>query len=311
MGSSYLAVGYECNHSCIACPLTTYDRLHKAFAFEDIKQRVQGIKKNNINHLVLSGGEPMLHPEFLKILKYLVEEKFEITVLSNATQCKNSDFVKNIKSITDKSRFNIVTAIHSSNTDIHDKMTGKKGSLLQTLEGIDNLVDAGISVIIKHIFNRVTLPYLMETFKYLENHYPPQVGFQFCTMDYSGRAEKNKQKLFVSLEELQNPVEELLDYLETRMSHKREITFIETPLCMVDPYYWKYFKPLDRCLDTYIAPNTDQKRMIHNVISECGPFFKPCDCCDVKKWCSGIWRSAYNNASMLRPIHAVMQEEHN
>ena len=311
MGTSYLAVGYECNHNCIACPLTTYDRLHKKLTFEDIKKRVYSIKKDSsINHIVLSGGEPMLHPEFFKILEFLITEQFDITVLSNATQCKDEAFVTKLKQITKGSKFNIVVAIHSSKTEIHDKMTGTRGSLLETLEGLDNLAEAGITLVIKHIFNKITLPYIMETFRYLEQHYPPQVSFQFCSMDYSGRAEKNKEKLFVTLEDLKEPVEKVLDYLDARMSHKRNVTFIETPLCMLDPYYWKYFKTPDIYLDTYIAPNTDDKEIIHQVRSECGTFFKPCSDCDVKKWCSGIWKSAYegdSNNTMLKPIHALIQ----
>ena len=100
---------------------------------------------------------------------------------------------------------------------------------------------------------------MVETFQYLEEHYPPQVGFQFCTMDYSGRAGKNIKELFVTMEDIREPVEKMLDYLEMRMVKKRNISFIETPFCLTDPYYWKYFNNASNGLDTYIAPNTDER----------------------------------------------------
>lgn len=306
MSSSYLALGYECNHNCICCPLTTYDRLHKQLGLEEIKRRIGLIKQESKEkYIVLSGGETMLHPEFLRILEYVLNEGFYVTVLSNSSKCQNPKFVESLKNIMLENKLNIVTAIHSSNPSVHDKITGKKGSLLETLEGIDNLVMAKIPVTIKHIFNRVSLPSLIETFQYLERHYPPQIGFQFCTMDYSGRACKNIKELFVPIQELKEPVEKLLDFLEMRMSKKRRISFIESPLCMTDPYYWKYFSFLSKGLDTYIAPNTDEKEVSYNIVSECGTFYEPCLECAVRKWCAGTWKSAYayQQKNFLSPIH--------
>ena len=76
------------------------------------------------------------------------------------------------------------------------------------------MVEEEIPVTIKHIFNRLSHPTLVEIFSILEEHYPPQVGFQFCTMDYSGRAGKNIKELFVTMEDIREPVEKMLDYLE-------------------------------------------------------------------------------------------------
>lgn len=305
MNSSYLAVGYECNHNCLCCPLTTYDRLHKKFTYEEIKERVNMIQKNGgQNHIVLSGGEPMLHPDFLKILEYVRDAGFYVTVLSNSSKCRDDTFVKYIREKMPEKKFDIVTAIHSSVPSVHDKITGIQGSLLETLEGLDHLVEEGIPVTIKHIFNRISIPTLYDTFCYLEEHYPPDVSFQFCTMDYSGRAEKNIEKLFISMEEIQQPFERVLDYMETRMVRKRNITIIESPLCLTDPYYWKYYSVASGHLNTYIAPNTDEKQAEYNVQSECGAFFEPCRNCIVQKWCAGTWRSAYKyrQNGLLRPV---------
>ncbi len=305
MASSYLAVGYECNHNCICCPLTTYDRLHKRLDIEEIKERLNLIrKKEGENHIVLSGGEPMMHPDFIKILEYVRDIGFYVTVLSNSSQCRNKEFAQYIKEIMPEKRISIVTAVHSSVPAIHDRITGMPGSLLETLEGLDHLVEIGIPVTIKHIFNRISLHTLYDTFCYLEEHYPPQVCFHFCTMDYSGRAEKNVKELFVSMKEIQQPFEQVLDYLEAKMVKKRKISIMESPLCLTDPYYWKYYNIASGNLETYIAPNTDEKQAIYNLQSECGTFFEACKRCAVRKWCSGTWKSAcrYCQKGFLRPI---------
>lgn len=305
MGTSYLAISYKCNHNCICCPLTTYDRLHDLLSFDEIKERVKLIKKHDENpHIVLSGGEPMMHKDYIKIVEYLADKGFGITTLSNSSICKNKEFVKELVSVIPKNKFDVITAIHSSTPAVHDKVTGTPGSLIETLTGLDNLLANNIPITIKHIFNKITLPTLMDTFKYLETHFPPNVNFQFCTMDYSGRAGKNKAELFATNSEIQAAVEPVLDYLEEVSSVKRNISFIETPLCLTDPYYWKYYAFNYGVLDTYIAPNTDEENAYYDVISECGAFFEPCRDCAVKKHCSGMWKSAYElgAADMLHTV---------
>ena len=302
MGNSYLAVGYDCNHKCLCCPLTTYDRLHRRMEFEDIKRRIDLIPVAEENHIVLSGGEPMMHPHLFKILDYLTDKNFTITVLSNASKCKDASFAKRLSGYT---HLRIVTAIHSSTPMIHDEMTGIPGSLLETLEGLDYLVQNKVSITIKHIFNARTLPSLVDTFDYLEKHFPPQVGFQFCTMDYSGRAGKNKDLLFASREDVKNGLQSVLDLLETRRSRPRRITVIETPYCFADPYYWRYFEGASDRLSTYIAPNTDDVEAVYEVESQCHSNYRLCQSCPVKNCCSGIWQSAYEiDNTIMKPIEA-------
>lgn len=302
MGSSYLAVGYECNHQCICCPLTTFDRLHKKIELEDIKARIEMIPLTTTNHIVLSGGEPMLHPDIFNILDYLAEKHFSITILSNSSKCKNKAFAKQFSQYN---QLEIVTAIHSSSPMLHDEMTGVSGSLLETLEGLDNLVENGIPITVKHIINAKTLPTIIDTFDYLEKHFPPLVSFQFCSMDYSGRAEKNRSGLFVSRQEFVSGLENVLDLLESRMSRKRRITVIETPYCFADPYYWKYFEGSTEKLLSYIAPNIDDRDIAYEVDSACNTGYPQCQICSVQKYCSGIWSSAYMiDSTLLESIQA-------
>lgn len=302
MGSSYLAVGYECNHNCICCPLSTYDKLHKRIEISDIIARIDMIPLTTDNHLVLSGGEPMMHPEFFKILDYIAEKHFSTTILSNSSMCREKAFAKRLQKYK---QLEVITAIHSSNPKIHDEITGISGSLLETLEGLDNLVELGVSVTIKHIINAKTLPSIIDTFDYLEKHFPPLVNFQLCSMDYSGKAEKNKTDLFVSRSDFTNGLETVLDLLESRTPKKRHISVIETPYCFADPYYWKYFVGATENLSSYIAPNNDEKVIAYEVESDCNTNYTQCQVCSVKKYCSGIWQSAYKiDKSLLKPVKA-------
>lgn len=308
MSSSYLAVGYSCNHKCICCPLTTYNTLHKPLTLEEIKKIVSGPEfQVEPKHIVISGGEPMLHPDFFEILDYIFKKEFAITIFTNSSQCAKKDFVAKIKSIVPNGRIDIVTAIHSNVPAIHDKITGISGSLFETLEGLDNLIDVGIPITIKNILSKPGLKTLQQTFMYLDEHFPTKTSFQFCSMDYSGKANKNADELFVTMEEIQPYLEETLDYLEVK---ERNMSIIETPLCSTDPYYWKYFETKKDNLDIYIAPTEGENYLSQNFDSQCGAYYKECDQCSVQKWCPGTWVTAYNyrQKGLLSPICINLEE---
>lgn len=326
MNRYYIALGYDCNHKCICCPLTTFDRLHAPLEYEQLEALILDFCKefkmvdeakdshaHNRPYVVISGGEPTIYKDFFKILDVLARNHADITVLSNASMCVDKDFVKQMKYIlgTDgMERFEYVTAIHSSTPSLHDEMTGTEGSLWQTMEGLDHLVEQGFHVTLKHIMNKITYRTMEDTFRYLDGHFPVNVKFQLCSMDYSGRCAKNVDRLFVSFEELQTHVESVLDLLEEsnkkrNQNKKRTVCLFEAPLCLTDPYYWKYYTTLTGNLSSYIAPNEESEgKCSKDVSSPCGAFFKPCSGCIVKPWCQGAWRSAYEYGGdrLFRPV---------
>ena len=318
--NAYIALGYACNQSCLCCPLTTYDRLHKQLSLEHLNQRITDLlnkKNNNKINDVLSGGEPFLNPNIFDVLLTILNHGFNITVLTNSTQIIEPNIQAELKKIIElnknfKKQLKIVSAIHSSNNEIHDYLTGCNGSLWKTLEGLDYMVSLGISVTVKIILNNVNKDSLLDTIKYLDEHFPVDVKLQFCGMDYSGRAGKNIDKLLISFQELQPYVETSLDYLEAVNAKRaskhcklREISFLELPLCLCDPYYWKYFSlpPNERQL--YIAPNETNPDCSQLSVAQlqCGTFYKECQSCDVINLCYGAWKTTYQHTNnLLRPI---------
>lgn len=296
MKSTYIALGYECNNQCITCPLTTFDRIHKSFSYEDIIHSIGsgGLKSND--HVTISGGEPTLNKDFLRIVKHLTCLDVHITILSNAVQFANKELVEQLRSIVDISKCNVVSAIHSSNDVIHDKITGTNGSFRQTLQGINNLISYGIPVSIKHIINRMNYMELDSFAEFLTDNFPSQVEIEFCVMDYAGRAGKNLDLLLIDLQSIGQYLEKALDIFESKEKNPmRKISIIETPCCMVDPYYWKYLKITSDILGMYIAPNSETKNNVsYGVENQCNTSYSECGKCRAKDFCAGVWRSTYN-----------------
>ncbi|MDR2091532.1 MAG: radical SAM protein [Clostridiales bacterium] len=304
--SSYLALGYKCNLACIICPCTTADRLNKALSFDEIKKAYPILTINNIGqHITVSGGEPTLHHDFAKIMHYLCKAGYKITLLSNSITFAAKDNVKKIKSAIGEGAFSVVTAIHSDKAEEHDAITGVRGSHENTISGLFNLLDKGIQITIKNILNGVSYKKLTEYSSFIAKTFPPEVSICFCVMDFCGRALKNQDKLAILYTELQPFIENALDYFEqNERGRTRRIEIIETPLCLVDPYYWKYFSNKN-CTNTYMAPNVEfQDKIVQEFASQCGTFYNECAECDVKNICCGTWRSAYKylGSNLLKTI---------
>lgn len=310
MTNNYFALGYECNHKCICCPLSTYNRLHAPLDFEQISSQIDALDENDEINVTVSGGEPTLHKDFFKTLDMLREKKANITVLSNASSCQSKDFVKRIAEHMGDSldSLDYVTAIHSSDPSLHDAITGVHGSLEQTLTGLDNLVEAGIKVSVKHIMSGMTCHTMRSTFEFLDNHFPESVSFHFCAMDYSGNGAKNSDKLFINFRKLQPYLEETLDLWDNAQCNNRKVAVFETPLCAVDPYYWRFFTKSSREIKKYLAPGVKRGKPAET-ISECTVDNAPCCECDVRELCDGVWRSSYeigkNEIGFIEPIKAI------
>lgn len=319
--NAYVALGYECNHSCICCPLTTYDRLHGQFSAKELEKKIANLIKTKRGceriTVVLSGGEPLLHTSFFNVAECLLSNNCNLIVLTNSTELCREQVQKRLQKLFEKnekykSMVEIVSAIHSSDNLIHDYVTGVKGSLWQTMSGLDYAVSQNINVTVKIILSKINVNSLMETVKYLDEHFPTWVKLQFCGMDYSGRAEKNLNQLAISFDALQSYVEAALDYLEKNNNERkiknrncRSVSFFELPLCLCDPYYWRYFYLPSIEHQIYIAPNEENSSFEHISFSnsQCGTFYKECTKCAVKKICFGVWKKTYQHIdNVLRPI---------
>jgi MoaA/NifB/PqqE/SkfB family radical SAM enzyme len=98
-----------------------------------------------IKRIVFSGGEPMLHPDFLNAVSRAAWDGVNIKILSNLTELTDTIITKLKES---KVSIEIQTSLYSVDPIIHDKVTAVPGSCELTKQGIEKLTERNIPVVI-------------------------------------------------------------------------------------------------------------------------------------------------------------------
>lgn len=132
----------KCNERCIHCYIPHEDKLYNIddnLYYSVIKQ----LKDIGIISISLSGGEPMLHPNFLEFLKYAQDSDFYVKVFTNLTLL-NEEIIKQMKN----NRTSVYVSLYSMNEINHDAITQMKGSFNKTKSNILKLIENNIPVYI-------------------------------------------------------------------------------------------------------------------------------------------------------------------
>lgn len=137
----------KCNERCIHCYIPM--PLRKTPAVEDlsldeIKSILSQAKNIGTLSVTFSGGELLLRQDLFEILQYARECDMIISLFSNVTLL-TKQMVEKLKDLNIAS---VQVSLYSMDSEIHDSITGLKGSCEKTKHGIDLLTEAGIRVVI-------------------------------------------------------------------------------------------------------------------------------------------------------------------
>lgn len=129
----------KCNERCVHCYIPHENKTSDIAPdlFYEILKQCYDMK---VLHLTLSGGEPMLHKNFLEFLIKCREYNFSVNVLSNLTLL-NDEIIAEMKN---NPLLGVQVSLYSMNNEIHDEITQHKGSFEKTKTAILKLIKNNI-----------------------------------------------------------------------------------------------------------------------------------------------------------------------
>ncbi|MBI2392112.1 MAG: radical SAM protein [Deltaproteobacteria bacterium] len=154
-------VNFACNQACDFCFVSTH--LPTA-PLDDVRRAIVEASADG-KRVVLSGGEPVLNPklvEYVRLAKEHAAGRWPVELQTNAVLLDDRAKVDALVQAGLESAF---VSLHGSRAEISDVVTGAPGTFARTVVGVDNLVRAGVAVILNFVIctaNKDDLPSVVE-----------------------------------------------------------------------------------------------------------------------------------------------------
>jgi len=268
-----ICVWDRCNNKCFMC--TNPDRPWPAWdgSFDySYKSLIERIKKSEekiktYDSIYLSGGEPTLHPEFSRVLRFISEyfPKQRIKLLTNGRKFLYRDFTEEVLNITNN--LDVELSIYGSDKKSHEAVTRTLGSFEQTLNGLKNLLNykkKGQLINVRFVITKLSYKHLEEFLKLMKKKFISTDRIMLIFWEVEHQAVKNIKTVKVTY----NQVSPYLKNANALLKTFKEVRLYHFPLCVISEKFWPY---------------------VWRTLPEDGILFKSsCNKCKYKKYCLGI-----------------------
>lgn len=185
---AHITITLKCNNNCIFCLQGHHPNINHR-SFEDIKIELDEAIKSKVNKIILSGGEPTIHPDFLKIVNYCTKNKVkQVQAITNGRMFSNLEFLdKAIKAgLTE-----ITLSIHGANEKTHDSLVNVPGAFNQIKKAISNIKQYDVVTSIDFGIFKQNYKELPDIIELIYDKFKIKGDIDLIGPVYQGNAQKN------------------------------------------------------------------------------------------------------------------------
>jgi radical SAM protein with 4Fe4S-binding SPASM domain len=222
-----LALAFRCQNDCVHCYAGGPHKTEE-LTTEDWRRVIDRIHEIGVFIATFTGGEPTLRDDLPQLLQHAQNKGIVTGLITNGRRLEDKDYVETLK----KAGLDFVqVTLESHEPDIHDLITGTKGSWKETVQGIRNAVAARVYVSTNTTLNKHNAPSFLETIDFIK-----QLGvssFGSNSLIYSGKATGIRDEFVLPLKTLEELLPEVRD-----KAHQLGLKFLwytPTQYCQFDP----------------------------------------------------------------------------
>jgi len=143
---------YTCNFRCRHCSVKRFQgkKEGRFFTPDDVKELSRQADEMGLAHIVITGGEPLIFPDFDAIVQAIDPQKFYITSDTNGWLLDR----KKAKHLKDIGVDKIQLSLDSLSAREHDAFRRKDKSHERALRAIDAAQEAGLNIIIQTVVSK-------------------------------------------------------------------------------------------------------------------------------------------------------------
>lgn len=136
----HLDLTYRCNNNCLHCwlriPPTDPER-SRELSFDELRHIIDEARALGTRQWSISGGEPMLRPDFMEIFEYITAKAFTYALNTNGT-LMTPKLARLLKR-----KGNKMVSLYGATKKTYDQITRNSGGFEQVMQGFRYLKEAG------------------------------------------------------------------------------------------------------------------------------------------------------------------------
>jgi sulfatase maturation enzyme AslB (radical SAM superfamily) len=297
----YIQVVRHCNHFCGFCsnPSTPY-----AHTFDSMRVLVDDFVRRGYFGVILTGGEPTLHPELPQIARYARDQGLHVRMITNGWRLSDPAFAREM---AQAGLALVHVSVYSVRPAVEARLRGLPDTLPRAFAAVDNAHREGVEVNVNCVINKLNADHLDENVRHWTAHHPHVRHFVWNNLDPSmGRAEVNQAQFTPRLADFELSLARAM-----RLLHKSGRTFRveKVPLCYMTEFPWastetrKIVKGEER-----IVHFLDAKQTVRQV--DWQHIYAPgCEACTLRPICGGIFdRGQAYDPRELAPVFVPMDD---
>jgi hypothetical protein len=184
---------------------------------------------DTLQHLVFSGGEATIRHDLVALFQYATRAGFpDIGLYTNGRTLKSLPLATELTQVGLKS---VLLSLHGHNEEIHDGITGDRGSFGEALECLHNLNSLSVATTVNVVMCQENYRYLVDIVRLLDVHLHGWGKLRFSYPIVEGAAYENSGRVLVSFSALKLP---LKDAVELAEDCGFEVQITNVPLCITD-----------------------------------------------------------------------------
>lgn len=145
-----------CNLACKHCGVKAGEKRPYELTQPERYRLLPQLATLGTERITISGGEPLLDPDFLSLVGALSHFGFEVHLTTNGTL-----FTRKMISCLSQLKIGIVSISIDGPQEIHDSLRGRKGVYRKALQAVKDLACAGIPVCISTVVTKVSVDWLL------------------------------------------------------------------------------------------------------------------------------------------------------
>jgi len=274
----------------------------KVMNIKDILCRLDEMKKNGANDLIITGGEPTEHPDLLEIIAEAKRKRInKITMYSQGRNLGQNKLAFRLK---ENGLTHVMISLFGPTSSIHNQCVGDAKAFDQTIAGLKVARESGLRICLNTTVCSYNIYQLLSMVDLTKEILPSEAVWQLSDL-FPTIAVRKRPVLYASYTVIRM---QIIEVLRRCAGEGRKCSIQEFPLCVLFPWI-SDAQELNQGGKTVLLAATKQEpecvKQFRPWRSPYRTFLEDCQQCTVKTKCLGIseyYLKIHPDTSIFQPM---------